>query len=357
MRHQTFFKSFIALIIIVFLVPGAMVSYGQTKKECRKILKKKIPFVEIMDNPNAFFQDYETMLKCNCDSTDYRLLKIDDINYSLGADVLSSLILNIFVESEFVNIDKKILKFSDLKNELLKYISSASHAEARRFALISFTLENTVPDINTWKRDSILIDSLKHFSADEFLQIKQMVASGGFSSYSGLMQTYAMEIVVKQDSLAKVQMDSLAAIGEMEIMSGPPAYDNLAAGLRQAGISQKPVLVFFSGYGCVNAQQMSELVLSETEIMNIIITRFEFVTLLVDDRSLLPSEEVYTSTLSNQKITTVGKRNTDIEMTRFKVDTQPFFAILHPDDSVFSTMDYTLNTDVFKKFLLSYFNQ
>jgi len=358
MRHQTFFKSFITLLIIVFCLPGAMVTYGQSKKECRKILKKKTQVMEIMDNPSVFFQDYETLLKCNCDSSDFALLSIKDFGEdSFGSKVLSMLILDVLTNIGDEDINDKYIEFADLNNKVQQFISSEKYAEIKVLEQKTKEIENTVPDINNWKQDSIKMDSLKSYSSEEYAVIKEMVAVGSFSSYKTLLNEYKMQTIIKVDSLAKVQMDSLYALGKVQVVGNLMAYNDFSYGLEQAKKSGKPALIYFTGYGCVNSSEMEGVVLSDLKIIDIINTRFECVRLIVDDKTPLEPHDVYTSTASNLRITTVGKKNADIQMSYFNEDRLPFFAILKPDGTVFATTSYTISIADFKQFLLSYFNQ
>jgi len=358
MRHQTFFKSFIALLFIVFLLSGAMVSYGQTKKECRKILKKKIQVVEMLDTPSAFFQDYETMLKCNCDSSDFALLSIKDFGEdSFGSKVLSMLILDVLTNTGDEDINDKCIEFADLNTKIQQFISSEKYAEIKVLEQKTKEIEITVPDINNWQQDSARIDSLSTLSPDEFARIKEMVASGSFPSYKTLMQEFKMEAMIRVDSLAKVRRDSLSALAKVQVVDNLMAYDDFAYGLEQAKKSGKPALIYFTGFGCANSREIERTVLADISITEIINSRFECVRLIVDDKTPLEPHDVYTSTASNLRIATVGKKNADIQMSYFNEDKQPFFAILKPDGTVFATTAYTRDKAAFKQFLLSYFNQ
>jgi len=357
MRPQTSLKSFITLLIIVFCLPGAMVSYGQSKKECRKILKKEIPYIEIMDNPDVLFQDYETLLKCTCDSSDYRLLSVADIENTFGYDVLSTMLISVMGITGFENIEKSSLKISEINNELQKIIASEKYAELKIYEDKTREFVSIVPDINNWHQDSIKMDSLKSYSSEEYAVIKEMVAAGSFSSYKTLLNEFKMQTIIRVDSLAKVQRDSLYALGKVQVVGNLMAYSDFSYGLEQAKKSGKPALIYFTGYGCVNAREMETMVLLDLSITEIMNTRFECVSLIVDDNTPLEPEEVYTSTASNLRITTVGKKNADIQMSYFNEEGQPFFAILKPDGTVFATTSYTIDTEVFKQFLLSYFNQ
>lgn len=107
-----------------------------------------------------------------------------------------------------------------------------------------------------------------------------------------------------------------------------PYYDYDEA-LAAAKAQNKPLLVDFTGWNCVNCRKMENEVWSDPKIKNIINNDYILVELYVDDKFLqLPGEEQYTSEKTGKKIKTVSQRNTDFQITRFNNNAQPLYALL-----------------------------
>jgi len=107
-----------------------------------------------------------------------------------------------------------------------------------------------------------------------------------------------------------------------------PYYDYEEA-LAAAKAQDKPLLIDFTGWTCVNCRKMEAGVWSDPMVKNMINTEFILVELYVDEHDLkLPENEHYVSSHSGKKINTVGKKNTDFQITRFQSNSQPLYAIV-----------------------------
>lgn len=106
-----------------------------------------------------------------------------------------------------------------------------------------------------------------------------------------------------------------------------PYYDYEEA-LAAAKEQNKPLLVDFTGWTCVNCRKMEANVWSESRVRDIINKEYILVELYVDEKELpLPANEQYV-TASGKKIDNVGKRNTDFQITKFGSNSQPLYALL-----------------------------
>lgn len=106
-----------------------------------------------------------------------------------------------------------------------------------------------------------------------------------------------------------------------------PYYDYEEA-LAAATAQNKPLLVDFTGWTCVNCRKMEANVWSDPRVKEIINNEYILVELYVDEKDLkLPEDEQYISK-SGKKIDNVGKRNTDFQITKFESNSQPLYALL-----------------------------
>jgi len=110
-----------------------------------------------------------------------------------------------------------------------------------------------------------------------------------------------------------------------------PYYDYEEA-LAAAKAQNKPLMIDFTGWTCVNCRKMEADVWSDPAVRNMMNNEFILVELYVDEHDLKLSEsEQYISPHSGKKINTVGKKNTDFQITKFKSNSQPLYALIDPD--------------------------
>ncbi len=135
---------------------------------------------------------------------------------------------------------------------------------------------------------------------------------------------------------------------------GLPCYHDLATAIEVAKATGKPLLLDFTGWTCVNCRKMEEHVWSHPEVWSLLANEFVLASLYVDEKSPLPVSERYVSPKTGEKITTVGEKWTDLQISLFGSNSQPYYVIMAPDSTVLvSPRGYTPDVDEFKQFLES----
>lgn len=124
-------------------------------------------------------------------------------------------------------------------------------------------------------------------------------------------------------------------------------------GLELGAKLHKPVLVDFSGYGCVNCRKMEAAVLTNPEIKSMIDEDFVMVTLMVDDKKELPAPiKVKERDGQERTLRTYGDKWSYLERTKFGANAQPYYVILNDEGSPLNfAFPYEENTPKFIKFL------
>tara|TARA_B100000965_G_scaffold155499_1_gene129488 strand:- start:679 stop:2622 length:1944 start_codon:yes stop_codon:yes gene_type:complete len=107
----------------------------------------------------------------------------------------------------------------------------------------------------------------------------------------------------------------------------------------------KPILLDFTGHGCVNCRDIESRVWSDESIRNILNNDYVLVSLYVDDKILLPEKDWYISGYDNKIKKTIGKQNADFQITRFNNNAQPFYVALNPytEEVIGKPFGYDLN--------------
>jgi len=109
------------------------------------------------------------------------------------------------------------------------------------------------------------------------------------------------------------------------------------AAIALARKENKPLLIDFTGWACVNCRKMEENVWVKDEVKKLIQDKYILVSLYVDDRKVLPASQqmVFTSSDGSQKtIKTVGDKYATFQSENFKNASQPLYVILSPDEKL-----------------------
>ena len=126
-------------------------------------------------------------------------------------------------------------------------------------------------------------------------------------------------------------------------------------GLAKAKAENKPVLLDFTGYACVNCRRMEENVWSDEAVFKIMKEKFIVVSLYVDDKKRLPAAKQFTYTTKEgiaKEIITVGNKWATFETENFKNNAQPLYAILSTNEILLNNpVGYTPSIKEYKDWL------
>lgn len=118
----------------------------------------------------------------------------------------------------------------------------------------------------------------------------------------------------------------------LELPHGLAGYFDLAQAKRCARAQHKPLFIDFTGHACVNCRKMEASVWSDPQVLKRLREDYVVVALYVDDKAELPTTEQYVSPRDKQLKTTLGKRNADLQITRYGFNAQPYYVLLDPND-------------------------
>ena len=135
-----------------------------------------------------------------------------------------------------------------------------------------------------------------------------------------------------------------------------PQFTDYSEAIIAAENSGKPILVDFTGYGCVNCRKMEASVWTDPRVADKIRENYILVSLFVDDKTPLPKSWQVTENGNKIKIRTVGDKWSLLQRHKFGANAQPFYVIIDSKGRLLSG-PYTFDPDPdhFLKFISSPF--
>ncbi len=142
---------------------------------------------------------------------------------------------------------------------------------------------------------------------------------------------------------------------KFQLPHGLKGYFEYNEALAASKAENKPIFIDFTGHGCVNCREMEATVWSAPEVLEKLQNDFIILALYVDDPTELPENEWITSKYDNKIKKTIGKINSDLQITYFNNNAQPYYVILGKDGlnapTLIAPKSYDLNVSRFVDFL------
>ena len=131
-------------------------------------------------------------------------------------------------------------------------------------------------------------------------------------------------------------------LGDMSVEARFADYDE---GMAYAKAHHMPVMIDFTGYGCVNCRKMEAAVWTDPQVAQLMMEEYVLITLYVDEKT--PLSEKLTVQENGQDVTlrTVGDRWSYLQRSKFGANAQPFYVLLDNDGHPL-TGSYSYNEDV-----------
>ena len=105
-------------------------------------------------------------------------------------------------------------------------------------------------------------------------------------------------------------------------------YHDFYEGIEAAKAEGKPVMIDFTGYGCVNCRKMEAAVWTDSEVQKIINDEYILIQLYVDDKTSLSQHIKVTENGQQRTLRTIGDKWSYFQRSRFGHNTQPFYVLL-----------------------------
>ena len=106
-------------------------------------------------------------------------------------------------------------------------------------------------------------------------------------------------------------------------------FKDYEAGMRYALTNGKPVMIDFTGFGCVNCRKMEMAVWQDTKVARMLTDDYVLISLYVDDKTPLPQRVTVTEADGSETVLrTVGDKWSYFQRTKFGANAQPFYVLI-----------------------------
>ncbi|SHI99216.1 thiol:disulfide interchange protein DsbD [Arenibacter nanhaiticus] len=141
---------------------------------------------------------------------------------------------------------------------------------------------------------------------------------------------------------------------ESDCPLGIDCFKDFEEGLAYAKKANKPILLDFTGWACVNCRKMEENVWSESDIYPILKEEYVLISLYIDDRKELPEAEQFDFKYESGRvktIKTIGEKWGTFQTLNFNAASQPYYVVLSPDLEVLNAAVQYTDKDTYREWL------
>lgn len=153
-------------------------------------------------------------------------------------------------------------------------------------------------------------------------------------------------------SISAESQPVVAGIDKSKCPHNLPCFKDYELALEYARSQNKPLMIDFTGWSCVNCRKMEEQVWVDPRVLSRIKNNYVLVSLYVDDKIPLPEEEVYVSKVTGKSIKTIGNKWSDFQISRFNTNSQPLYVLLdHNEQLLIEPTGYDTDIEKYIAFL------
>lgn len=135
---------------------------------------------------------------------------------------------------------------------------------------------------------------------------------------------------------------------------GLNCFKDFETGLAYAKLQNKPIMLDFTGWACVNCRKMEEHVWSDSEVFQLINDEYVLISLYIDDCKELPEVSQFDFQYDSgrvKKIKTIGEKWATFQAVNFHTASQPYYVLLSPELEILSAPQQYTDIETYKNWL------
>ncbi|MFD2098466.1 protein-disulfide reductase DsbD family protein [Flagellimonas iocasae] len=143
---------------------------------------------------------------------------------------------------------------------------------------------------------------------------------------------------------------------ESDCPLGLDCFKDFEEGVAYAKAANKPILLDFTGWACVNCRKMEENVWSHSSVYPILKDEYVLISLYVDDRKELPEAEKFDFKYDSgriKSIETIGQKWGTFQTVNFNAASQPYYVLLSPNLEILNDAVQYVDVETYENWLKS----
>lgn len=134
--------------------------------------------------------------------------------------------------------------------------------------------------------------------------------------------------------------------------NGIPTFHDYDAGLAYAKKVNKPVMIDFTGYACVNCRKMEERVWPDPKVLGVLNNDVVLISLYVDDKRPLPENQQIVSKITGKVLKYTGQKWSELQILKYKTNAQPYYVLMdHNENDLNKPSAYNPDIEAYYKWL------
>ncbi len=312
------------------LIVQSFIGLSQSQTECEKILSQeiKLDFVEKSDL-DILNNTFSKLKDCGLENIDVEI-------FAKGP-ILATLLI------QLTNENGGKVTYQNLFDKIMEFKKTPEYVKNIELVKTSNELFERKAVIKNWENDKVLFEKL-NTPSDVVEKIHLLVQqnSNPNKTYAELFKDLEDENLSKNKEKGKNEYSGIFNnLGNVN-------YEDL---LKKSIELNKPLLLYFTGYACVNCRKIEHSVLSDKTIEDKLKNDFYFVNLYVDDKRSLPENEWTVSKVNGKTIKYIGQKHSELQINKFKNNYQPYFVIIDKNGIKIADQSYTEDIEAFVEFL------
>ncbi|WP_437395306.1 cytochrome c biogenesis protein CcdA [Flagellimonas lutimaris] len=143
---------------------------------------------------------------------------------------------------------------------------------------------------------------------------------------------------------------------ESDCPLGLDCFKDFEEGVAYAQEANKPILLDFTGWACVNCRKMEENVWSDPAVYSLLKDDYVLISLYVDDRKELPESEQFDFKFDSGRIKaieTIGQKWGTFQTVNFNAASQPYYVLLSPNLEILNEAVQYVDVETYEEWLKS----
>lgn len=280
---------------------------------------------------------------------------ITELNFFIGKD-FDSIDIEVFGGGSDIRViiirafnNEHVLTYSDLYNQLLAIkIAGGSAYESSRRILIKLNPYKTLPATEeNWESMKL---TLRELGELEF-QIKPIddLVKSHFDPNRTLWEVLGeTAIELKEIEKDRIEIEQSKTNDCFKELLGRDEIVDIERYKKMSSEQNKLIVIYFTGYGCVNCRKLEEGVFRNSAICMSLNEDFIFISAHIDSQKELPKGLQGSKMIEGKEydILTYGEYNRYFQLSQFKSLYQPYLVFMNSDGEILGTADYEHNASV-----------